>query len=66
MKITKDTLVVLDYRILDQSGTLFEEGKGREATDYIHGYGELPAGVEEALDGGPRPDSRNGLRPPRP
>lgn len=51
MKITKDCLVVLDYRILDQTGALFEEGKGREATDYIHGYGELPAGVEEALEG---------------
>lgn len=51
MKITQDCLVVLDYRILDSNGELFEEGAGDDATDYIHGYGELPSGVEEALEG---------------
>lgn len=51
MKIQKDCLVVLDYRIHDSNGELFEEGTGDDATDYIHGYGELPQGVEEALEG---------------
>jgi FKBP-type peptidyl-prolyl cis-trans isomerase SlyD len=57
VNITKDCLVTLSYRILDQNGELFEEGYGEDATDYIHGYGELPPGVEEALEGGKVGDS---------
>lgn len=51
MKIQNDSLVTIAYRILDQNGELFEEGHGDEAIDFIHGYGELPLGVEEALLG---------------
>jgi FKBP-type peptidyl-prolyl cis-trans isomerase SlyD len=51
MKIQENSLVTIAYRILDQTGELFEEGHGDEATDYIHGHGELPPGVEETLEG---------------
>lgn len=51
MKIQNDSLVTIAYRILDQNGELFEEGHGDEAIDFIHGHGELPTGVEEALAG---------------
>jgi len=51
VKIQTDSLVTLAYRILDQNGELFEEGHGEEAIDFVHGYGELPLGVEEALEG---------------
>ena len=51
MKIQNDSVVTLAYRILDQNGELFEEGHGEEAIDFVQGRGELPLGVEEALDG---------------
>jgi FKBP-type peptidyl-prolyl cis-trans isomerase SlyD len=51
VKIQTDSLVTIAYRILDQNGELFEEGHGDEAIDFIQGHGELPLGVEEAIDG---------------
>lgn len=51
MNIQNDNVVTIAYRILDQNGELFEEGHDDEAIDFIHGYGELPSGVEAALEG---------------
>lgn len=50
MKIQNDCLVTIAYRILDQDGELFEEGLGEDAIDFVMGYGELPPGVEDALE----------------
>lgn len=51
MNIQQNSLVTISYRILDQNGDVFEEGHGDDATDFIHGHGELPSGVEDALEG---------------
>jgi len=51
VKIQNDCFVTIAYRILDQDGELFEEGSGEDAIDFVMGFGELPPGVEDALEG---------------
>lgn len=49
MKITKDSIVTLDYRITYDSGTLFDTGN--EPLIYLHGgYDNLFKPLEKALD----------------
>jgi FKBP-type peptidyl-prolyl cis-trans isomerase SlyD len=50
MKIEKDTVVTLRYKVSDLQGKLIEEAK--EPTAYLHGgYGNTLAGIEAALHG---------------
>ena len=50
MKIEKDTVVTLRYKVADARGKLLEEAK--EPMAYLHGgYGNTLAKIEAALDG---------------
>jgi FKBP-type peptidyl-prolyl cis-trans isomerase SlyD len=50
MKIEKDTVVTLRYKVSDLQGKLIEEAK--EPSAYLHGgYGNTLAGIEAALQG---------------
>jgi FKBP-type peptidyl-prolyl cis-trans isomerase SlyD len=50
MKIEKDTVVTLQYKVSDASGKLIEEAK--EPMAYLHGgYGNTLDKIEAALDG---------------
>lgn len=50
MKITKDTVVTLKYRVADAAGKLIEESK--EPMVYLHGgYDNTLPKIEEALEG---------------
>ena len=50
MKIEKDTVVTLRYKVADAKGKLIEESK--EPMAYLHGgYGNTLAKIEAALDG---------------
>ena len=50
MKITKDTIVTLTFRAVDDKGKVLDEGK--EPRAYLHGgYGNTLPGVEMALEG---------------
>ena len=50
MKIEKDTVVTLRYKVSDAQGKLIEEAK--EPMAYLHGgYGNTLPKIEEALDG---------------
>lgn len=50
MKITKDTIVTLTFRAVDEQGKVLDEGK--EPRAYLHGgYGNTLPGVEMALEG---------------
>ncbi len=55
MNITQDALVTISYKILDSEGEVFEFGQAGDTEnppiDYIHGNGELPEGLEDALEG---------------
>lgn len=50
MKIDKDTVVTLQYKVTDAQGKLLEDGK--EPMAYLHGgYGNTFARIEQALEG---------------
>lgn len=50
MKIVKDTVVTLNYKLSDAQGNLIEESQ--EPMVYLHGsYGNTLPKIEEALDG---------------
>ncbi|EME68901.1 FKBP-type peptidyl-prolyl cis-trans isomerase 2 [Paramagnetospirillum caucaseum] len=50
MRIAKDTVVTLSYRVSDSDGTIVDEGA--EPIIYLHGgYGGLFPRLEEALEG---------------
>lgn len=50
MKIAKNTVVTLDYRVTDPSGEVVDDGK--EALAYLHGgYNDIFSKVEAALEG---------------
>ncbi|WP_319560013.1 peptidylprolyl isomerase [Marispirochaeta sp.] len=51
MKISQDTVVSIDYILNDGEGNLLEKSDSDENFAYIHGNGQLPAKLEEALEG---------------
>ncbi|MDE2091687.1 MAG: peptidylprolyl isomerase [Gammaproteobacteria bacterium] len=51
MQITKDAVVTIDYTLTDSDGTVLDSSKGQKPLDYLHGSGNIIAGLEEALEG---------------
>lgn len=51
MKITKDTVVAIDYTLKDKSGKILDTSDGREPLEYLHGAGNIIAGLEKQLEG---------------
>lgn len=52
MKIRPGCLVELEYTILDDEGGIHETSDEGGPLEYVHGTGELPPALEEALEGG--------------
>jgi FKBP-type peptidyl-prolyl cis-trans isomerase SlyD len=52
MKIAKNSVVTLNYKLSDAQGNLIEESREQEPMIYLHGgYGNTLPKIEEALDG---------------
>lgn len=51
MKITSDTRVELEYRILDKDGKVVESSEELGTLVYVHGHEEIFPAVEAALEG---------------
>lgn len=51
MQIARDSVVLIDYTLKGDDGTVFDTSDGREPLAYLHGHGSLLAGVEAALLG---------------
>ncbi len=51
MKITKDTVATLEYRLHLPDGELVDEGTAEDPLVYLHGYEEIVPGLEKALEG---------------
>ena len=49
MKITKDTIVTVTFRVSDAQGRLVDDGKTPQS--YLHGHGNTLPGIEKALEG---------------
>ena len=51
MKIEKEMMVSIDYKLTNDAGELLDTSDGRGPLMYIHGTGEIIPGLEEELDG---------------
>ncbi len=51
MKVAKDMVVTIDYRLHDGQGNLLDSNSGAEPLAYIQGEGHIVSGLEEALEG---------------
>ena len=64
MKIHKNTVVSIDYKLTDNSGKVLDSSEGGEPLAYLHGNGNIISGLEEALEGKATGDSLNVKVPP--
>lgn len=51
MLISKNKVVSIHYMLHDNDGTIIDSSEGREPLVYLHGAGNLIAGMEEGLEG---------------
>ena len=51
MKVTKNSIVTLEYILMDDKGEVLESSSVDGEYDYLHGIGEMLPGVEKALSG---------------
>lgn len=51
MKITKDTVVNITYKLSEEDGALLEQSDDGIPMAYLHGHKNILTGLEEALDG---------------
>jgi len=51
MRVTKHTVVTLDYTLKDTEGTVLDSSRDGEPLAYVHGLGNIIPGLEEALEG---------------
>jgi FKBP-type peptidyl-prolyl cis-trans isomerase SlyD len=51
MKIAKNKVAAIHYTLTDNEGTVLDSSDGREPLHYLHGAGNLIAGMEEGLEG---------------
>jgi FKBP-type peptidyl-prolyl cis-trans isomerase SlyD len=51
MLIADNTVVSIDYTLKDDEGAVLDSSDGREPLDYLHGAGNIIAGLEKVLLG---------------
>lgn len=51
MIVSKDSVVSIHYTLRDNSGNILDSSSGRDPLHYIHGRGNLIAGMEEGIEG---------------
>jgi FKBP-type peptidyl-prolyl cis-trans isomerase SlyD len=51
MQITKDKVAQIHYTLKDSEGNIIDSSSGSEPLTYLHGSGNLIAGMEEGLEG---------------
>jgi FKBP-type peptidyl-prolyl cis-trans isomerase SlyD len=63
MKISRNTVVSIDYTVRDDRGTVLDSSDGQEPLTYLHGHGEIVPGLERTLEGRAAGDSFEALVP---
>jgi len=64
MKIEKNKVVSIDYKLTGDDGQVIDSSEGRSPLAYLHGNGNIVAGLEEALEGKATGDAVNVSVPP--
>jgi FKBP-type peptidyl-prolyl cis-trans isomerase SlyD len=49
--IVRDTFVTVEYSVYNDDGELVDQSAGDRPLSYVHGYGQIVAGLERALEG---------------
>jgi len=50
VKISKGKVVSMHYALTDVTGEVLDSSEGQAPLDYLHGYGNIIAGLEKALE----------------
>ncbi len=64
MKIADKSVVSIDYTLKNDDGRILDTSEGREPLSYLHGYGNIISGLEEALTDKSAGDKINVSIPP--
>ncbi len=64
MEIQKGYVVTLEYTLKDNEGNIFDSSESNGALLYLHGYGNIVNGLEEALEGKTTDDAFSVSVPP--
>ncbi|RKZ85662.1 MAG: peptidylprolyl isomerase [Gammaproteobacteria bacterium] len=51
MKVSENSVVVIDYKLTDNDGEVIDSSEGAGPLAYLHGMGNIITGLEEALLG---------------
>ena len=51
MRIAKDTVVAIDYKLTDDDGQVLDSSEAGQPLSYLHGAGGIIPGLERELDG---------------
>ena len=64
MKISKGKVVSMHYALKDANGEILDSSEGQAPLDYLHGYGNIIAGLEKALENKAAGEKLNAVIPP--
>jgi FKBP-type peptidyl-prolyl cis-trans isomerase SlyD len=64
MKISKGKVASIHYALNDTAGEVLESSEGQAPLEYLHGYGNIIAGLEKALEGKVAGDKIQAVIPP--
>ena len=64
MKISKGKVVSMHYALRDATGEILDSSEGQAPLDYLHGYGNIIAGLEKALENKKAGEQFNAVIPP--
>ncbi len=64
MKISKGKVVSMHYALRDATGEILDSSEGQAPLDYLHGYGNIIAGLEKALENKAAGERFNAVIPP--
>jgi FKBP-type peptidyl-prolyl cis-trans isomerase SlyD len=51
MNVAKNRVITIDYTLTDDNNNIVDSTAGSESLDYLHGFGNIIPGLEEALEG---------------
>ena len=64
MKISKGKVVSMHYALRDETGEILDSSEGQVPLDYLHGYGNIIAGLEKVLENKATGEKLSAVIPP--
>ena len=64
MKISKGKVASIHYALKDTAGEVLDSSEGQDPLAYLHGYGNIIAGLEKALENRQAGEKLTAIVPP--